>query len=226
MARLYKETTPISATGFEDALGLLGVPGFPLQGLTSPFSDLGVTGSTTHGFHVMSNNPIAPIGATAFSVGVFRLCPFWVPRTIHIDQIGFVITVVGGAGAKARMGIYNADVNPPFLPTSLIVDGGEFDATVLNAKITSVDVTLAGSKMYWGCYVPGTSAPTIAAIANSFSHPYLGYQISAAATTVVGAMGLALTQAYGALPGNLIQPTGITAYALGGNIPALFYRHN
>lgn len=162
-------------------------------------------------------------GTQSITVDSINLVPFFVPKDIHVDRIAFVISTGGGAGAKARVGIYNATQVAPFVPTTLIVDGGEFDATLVNGKITTVDFVLQGGKLYFAAILTGTNAPTVRS-GGSQAEPLLGHQILAAAATATPILGIRFAQAYGALPALL--PATIASYTISGNDPLVFIRVN
>lgn len=226
MPPLIKGANAITGDNLEAVLALLGMYSLPGQLIAPKFSDISSFLATTDaGYQVAGPGQMQNGGTTSFSVDLLRIVPFFVPKTIHIDRIAFVVTTVGGAGSKARCGIYNTQQTAPFLPTTLVVDGGEFDTTALNGKISTVDVTLQGGTVYASAYLPGTAAPTIASLVTVGLFPFLGYQISASATTTTLSQGLSAGLAYGALPLTLTNITQ-ASYSLSGNVPAIFYRPN
>lgn len=218
-------SNPVAAENLEAVLALLGMYSHPGQLMHPRFAEISTIGSTTSvGYQFAGVGTVSPSTPTSFGVDTLRLVPFFVPKTIHIDRLAFVVTTVGGAGSKGRVGLYNSQQQSPFLPTTLIVDGGEFDTNVLNGQIATVDVTLQGGTIYWAAYLCGVGAPSIIAPTSTHNEPYLGYQITAASAVVTGINGLVLNQAYGALPN--VLPTALATYSANGNSPGVFFRIN
>ena len=73
--------------------------------------------------------------------------PFFCPVDAAFDQLGLEIATAGGTGATVRMGIYAAsDVDR--LPTTLLLDAGTVDATVIGFRFTPISQVLARGT-YW-----------------------------------------------------------------------------
>ncbi len=154
--------------------------------------------------------PSFGVGGGNFSVGTFSLgqliaLPFASPRGATIDRLAFEVTVGGGAGAKARTGIYQATSATNIYPSALIVDGGEFDTTTTGVKAATVSVTLEPDILYWAVFLSGTAAPTIRRL--DITGVWLGVPSTMGANA---GNGVQVAQAYGALPnpytaGGIIQ---------------------
>jgi hypothetical protein len=67
--------------------------------------------------------------------------PFHVPKTQQFTRIGVEVTTAA-AGSTIRLGIYN--IGPTGLPSTLVLDAGTIDSSVLGAAELTIDVTLVG----------------------------------------------------------------------------------
>jgi len=63
-----------------------------------------------------------------------------VQRRKRYDCIGIFLAGAGGAGARARLGVYGVDAN--YYPSNLLLDAGEVDCTGVGARIIVIDLTL------------------------------------------------------------------------------------
>jgi hypothetical protein len=117
-----------------------------------------------------TNSYYGPTGADIVSstgtptVGDLYAFPFYSGPGGKIDQVGFNVTTGGSAGAKARCGIYASDTSGlALVPGALLVDGGEFDATLVQADITTLASPLVfnPNQVYWLAFICGTAAPTV-----------------------------------------------------------------
>jgi hypothetical protein len=145
---------------------------------------------------------------TAFAINTLAFTPFWSGPGGVVSEIAFNVTISGGAGAKARCGLYDGDqVN--LLPTSLIVDGGEFDGTLvqLDNTILSPQVVLKRGRMYWLAYLCGTGAPTVTSYTS-------GWHMAGRGSSFNANFGWVKTGfTYGVLPGVAPAPTGLLSNA-------------
>jgi len=117
-------------------------------------------------------------------------------RKIRVDRIAIRIYGAGGAGAKARIGIYKGK---DFYPDALIVDAGEVDATTTGTKELTIDETLDVGE-YW--LVCNTNDSTI-------DLRYLFYYVPLWGSDVdigVWRTGYVISQTYDSLPDPF--PTG------------------
>lgn len=188
-----------------------------------PFSATLGFGNVDIGYRILSLSPTVGPGQV-IAIDVIRLCPFLITRPTFIDKLAFVVTATGGAGSVARCGIYRASSVAPFLPTTLVVDSGQFDTNAsANGKITNVSLVLAPG-WYWAAYVCGVAAPTIR-IQASVSGGHFGLEVVASATTVNVAGGLQLAFPYAALPATLAG-NAISAYGLSVALPLILARVN
>src|SRR5258705_610192 len=126
----------LSVGGVPVNLAQGGVAGWPFPGAVAfmaakPFLNLGrIVGGAVNSF--------VP------TIGNLEYFPFLLHHTASIYRIAFVVSVGGGAGSVARVGIYNSDP-VTFGPTSLVIDGGEVDTTLVQENITVIaPTTLTG----------------------------------------------------------------------------------
>jgi len=86
--------------------------------------------------------------ATWFDYGANKLfaVPIILPQKARLNRIGIRIHGAGGAGAKARLGIYR-DTGKLY-PSDLVVDAGEVDATAVAIPTASINVILKPG-VYW-----------------------------------------------------------------------------
>ena len=76
-----------------------------------------------------------------------RLTPWWVQRTITIDQIGAETAASGDAGSKFRIAVY-ADDGTGY-PGALALDAGQIAGDAVGFQPLVVSLTLARG-LYWG----------------------------------------------------------------------------
>jgi hypothetical protein len=125
-----------------------------------------------------------------------------VPRKMRFDRLGVRVNVAGAAGARGRLGLYNVDPDT-FYPTSLIVDAGEFDATVPGAVELVINQTLERG-WYLACFIVNDAT--------------IGFRVALHGITPLGGVlgyermdqGWSVAQAYGPLPAN--YPEGGSLY--------------
>jgi hypothetical protein len=84
--------------------------------------------------------------------------PFVVGFPASIDRIAFEVTTGGGGGSVGRCGFWRSTSPRNLYPSSLVVDGGEFDCTTTGIKAATIDVGLVGD-LYWSSVLAGVSAP-------------------------------------------------------------------
>jgi hypothetical protein len=162
---------------------------------------------------------------TAFSIlavtsNNLRARPFSISKPITLDRLSFEVTTGGGAGSKARCGLYNATSLKNLYPSSLIVDGNEFDTTVGNEgnKASTIAVTLSPGT-YWFAYLAGTTGPSVRTLSAG------GREASGMAVdNTLSQMWLqiVLSFTYAALPSTF--PGGATAEVSASRMPVIFGR--
>jgi hypothetical protein len=140
---------------------------------------------------------------------VLRAAPFYVPQRCTMDRIGIRVIGAGAAGAKIRVGLYRDDGN--FYPSTLVVDGGELDATGTGVRLATVNVTLEPG-VYWLAGVANDATIDWSA-ANSTDCIYL------ISSNYAGDVGWQVAQAYGALPDPFPGGGATSVY-----VPLPFYR--
>ena len=153
------------------------------------------------------------------AVGTLIALPFVSGRGGTLDRIAFNVTTVGGAGSKARVGIYTNQSDGVLYPQTLLDDGGEFlcDAAT-GVKSTTIARVLSAGQLYWFAYLCGTAAPTIRCLSVAGTWPIFGLDNTLGTTPT---MGLTVATAYGALPATFTAAaTRLTAVP----IPAIFAR--
>lgn len=146
------------------------------------------------------SQPIGSVSGVAPTIGVLKAVPFISGRGGSLDRIAFEVTTVGGASAKARVGIYSATSTSNLYPNALVVDGGEFDTSSVGGvgvKSTTISKFLAKNTLYWFVYLAGTSAATVRGLGVGTVWNLLGTD-STLPTTFNSV--LSVSQAYGALP--------------------------
>lgn len=146
--------------------------------------------------------------------------PVVIGRSGIIDQIACEVTVGGGAGSRVRCGIYSPTSKYNIYPNALIVDGGDFDATVVSTKVTAINVYLVAG-LYWFIVNTGVATPSLRfAIGNQIS-PVLGV------SSVIGAnpsICFGGTLIYGALPTIFPTPAAIGGSLTTSNVPVVHVR--
>lgn len=151
------------------------------------------------------------VGAVALGIDALRAVPFVVTRTGVINRIGFVITVVGGAGALARCGVYSADPANSYYPATLLADGGSqiADGTT-GFKSTVVNIPVEAGQVLWLVYSAGVAAPTINALSAKTDNHLLG---SSSANPIVANNSITVSLAHAALPATFPANAALSATA-------------
>jgi len=153
------------------------------------------------------NNFYGPVGADivssigAPSVDQLLAMPFYAGFGGTVDTVAFNITTGAGAGGKARCGIYDSDNSGLGLaPRNLLIDGGEFDATVTGLKSTTVSVAMREGETYWLVFLCGVNAPTVTTFTS-------GWHVFGRDNTFAAQSALVKTGfAYAALPASFPSP--------------------
>jgi hypothetical protein len=121
--------------------------------------------------------------------------PFIVPVSVTVDRIGIEVTGAGTAASVIRLGIYSDNGNKP---GSLLLDAGTVTADSAAVKTITISQALTPG-LYWLSYihnsvsnltlrtVPASATPNITGQASTLTDTYRNM--------------LAVSQAYGALPG-------------------------
>jgi hypothetical protein len=136
----------------------------------------------------------------AQAIGTLIAIPFIVGFRATLDQLNFNVTVAGGAGSVARVGIYRSTSRVNVYPSSLVVDAGQVDTNAIGYKANAAVATLRPG-LYWAAYLAGVAAPTVHIVANSAANPHASPLLGwTAANPPVANGSLRVAQAYGALP--------------------------
>lgn len=182
---------------------------------TSPLESWYLGGSSGAGAALTTGAP---------TVGSFFLVPFIEQRGGTLDRIAFNVTTVGAANSKARCGIYNSTSQTNLYPSTLLVDGGEFDTSSVGGtgvKAATISQALTKNKLYWFVFICGTAAPTIRAMnTGNVDSRILGFDntLGTAAN-----FGLTLAGAYGALGASF---SAGASFLTTGPLPAIFVRYS
>lgn len=159
----------------------------------------------------MSTLPVYSTSTGAPTLNEIRCLPFFSGRGGVVDRIAFDCTVVGGAGSKLRLGIYDADQDSLY-PTALLADSGEIDGTVATGvRAFPINVTMQPSRLYWLCGIHGTTSATVR-ITGGSPVPIFGYG-GASWNNAGVACGWHIFIPYGPLPDPM--PAGGTIYTIG-----------
>jgi len=131
--------------------------------------------------------------------GLLRVAPWVLRRPVAIDRIGAVVTTVGEANSKVRLGVY-ADTGNAY-PGALLLDAGQINGDSATTQEITVALTLAPG-IYWIGGVSqacATTPPTVRIAAAAWVPPLtlsIGTSVAAGAAT----MGYQQTGVTGALP--------------------------
>lgn len=155
-------------------------------------------------------------GNTAFTVGRLYADWFVCSRDGTLERVGIRLSANGGAGAKLRVGIYDADPTT-HTPRNLLVDGGEqvADSGAPTFLQTTISIAVTAGQLIWRVYLSGTAAPTVSGITTATAATIMRN------TSAGGLMGFSATQAYGALPGTF--PT--TGWQTETSLPDVLVRY-
>lgn len=137
-------------------------------------------------------------GNTAsLAVNTMFFVPFINGSAATADRLGFEVQTAGAAGSVARVGIYSAKTDGTFVADTLLVDGGQYDATITGIKDTTISQALAAETLYWFSYLCGSAAPTIRVVVAAECYALLG---TTGANIFQAGTGYSVAQTYGALP--------------------------
>lgn len=148
-------------------------------------------------YHVASQLLAQGTGTAAITIDQIMAVPFFVgANDLNVDRMAFRVTAGGAAGSVARVGIYNSTSESNMRPSSLVVDAGEVDTTVIAVHISTVSVVLSANTLYWFALLCGVASPTVKTL-NEDSVHVIAYD-DTFPTEAWTSLGKA--QAYGALP--------------------------
>lgn len=155
---------------------------------------------------IFAGNTALP--AATLGINTLEVLPFFCTKTGVINQLGFNVTVLGGAGSVARVGLYDADSNSLY-PTTLLADGGPIATDAgLGFKSSAIAVPVLSGKLYYLAYLCGISAPTVSGLGIDL-FPSLGLAAAMASFQT----GRFAVFAFGALPTPFPAGAAYTALA-------------
>lgn len=137
------------------------------------------------------------------AVGTLIAAPFLSWRRGLIDALAWEVTVAGGVGSVARVGVYAPLSDTNLYPGALVVDGGEVDTTVVRVnRHTGLAIPSLPARVYWAAFLAGVASPTVrATVGDSVTMVSLfGVDGDAATLSLVQRANLNVAQPYGALP--------------------------
>jgi len=169
--------------------------GWEIAAEPSPFYSALIVGRWCQGQGIFSTSP-----GTYNNIPADTLygCITWFSRRVTLDQIGIQIPAggAGGAGAAARLGIYdNIQLGPyPAIlaPNNLLVDAGAVDCTAIGVKTLAINITL-NPGWYYLAYLSNDA--TIDCL-----HRNAGIHVNAIGTMGTNNLYWSVAQVYGALP--------------------------
>lgn len=169
-------------------------------------------------YYPLSQHSVTASGA--LSNGTLRIAPWAVTREISFDRIGAEISVVGEAGSKLRLGIY--EDNGSCFPGKLVLDAGQINGDSATVQELVCSQTLPVGLFWIGAVVQSAPAttPTVRCV-NAWSPPVPIAMSVVPPTAGATAVGFATSGVPGALPDTF--PVG-TAFAT-GSAPRLFVRN-
>jgi hypothetical protein len=151
----------------------------------------------------------AALSTLAVTIDRLYAFPFWLPRPIGFDRLGFELTTASAGAGKVRVGIYSSTSETDPAPSALVYDSGEFSGADVEGpglgvkEKTGLSQTIATPGLYWFAFVAGTSAPTVRALAPGAIIPVLGMDAAGGARNG----GVIRTFTYAALPDPWGTPT-------------------
>jgi len=125
----------------------------------------------TDQWHISSQMTGVSAGV-ALGTDILRVSPWIVCRSGVLDTMQCELTVVGGAGSQARIGIYASDPLSLY-PTALLISSASFamDAGV-GFKTVPIGLSVVFGQLLWLAYNNGgAAAPTVRTGAGSVSVP-------------------------------------------------------
>ena len=138
------------------------------------------------------------VSTAALSDGVMRGSRFPVERSCTLTQLACEVTAAGSAGAMVRAAIYLIDPVPQAL--SLLVDGGQVDATTVGMKVVAISVPVVKGQQLILAGVNQGGATTPATLRSNGGHdPYMSGAVSTDISGIA-AVGLSIAGVTGAPP--------------------------
>jgi len=116
-------------------------------------------------------------GLLALNVDTLYAIPFIIESPATMDTIGFNITTPSVLGVM-RVGIYSNVSDSLLYPNALVKDFGVYDTTASNFNPVTAGSFVLQPGLYWLVMLPGTSAPTVAALPTYESMQILGSSAS------------------------------------------------
>ena len=146
-----------------------------------------------------SHNAAYPFSPT---LDVVYLVPFVMAEPVGLDRIGAQVSVAGGAGSVARLGIYK-DVDG--LPLDLVLDAGTIDGTSATTQAITINQHLPRNIYWMGIVAQVGTSPTVYAFnAVGSGSPFIGSTVQPGNQTFMAYWVSGVT---GALPATLGAPT-------------------
>lgn len=162
-----------------------------------------------YGSSISANSLSTVAVAVAAATSTMYAVPFVSGPGGTVDRIAFNVTAAV-ASTIGRVGIYSAtDANGGDLyPSTLVVDGGEFDCSTTGVKSASISASLNASDVYWFVFHFDNTTATL-------TGPTIRACAVASLPTILG-----MSSAFGTNPNTHLSITGQTYGALPGTFPA------
>jgi len=135
---------------------------------------------------------ISGVGTSGLTANRLYYYPIYVATPITLDRIAIEVTTAGAAATKARLGIYNANVN--WQPTTLVLDAGTVAVDTTGLKAITISQTLPAGR-YLLCLV-SNGAPAVRDLKGG--NRYIGYRDTITSTPFIASMYVSFT--FGPLP--------------------------
>lgn len=124
---------------------------------------------------------ITDVNTTVMTANLCFYLPMILNRAGVLDEVYHEVTVAGGAGTAARMGIYNADAD--WQPTTLVRDFGTVSVASTGVKsITGIAQALAPGR-YLLAYL-SDAAPTVRAVTGNWLGASVAKALGGSALTI------------------------------------------
>ncbi len=177
------------------------------------------------GVFYTSGNYTGDIGAAVASpTDTLRAHPIILTRTGRLVEVGFRMTINGGAGSRARVGLYIVDP-VSLMPTRLIFDSGSLvtdaGAPILRTAVASIQIV--APTILFAAYNATVAAPTVASCVNTAGQVaanFFGVGVSGNRN----GSGITIASLYGPLPATF-PVFGAVNFTSPATVPSVFVRY-
>jgi hypothetical protein len=185
-----------------------------LQGLAVAFDHVTILG--TDQYYTACGPHAVAAGSGVPALNMLTFFPFYSIYGGVVDRLALNVTTVGGPLSRARIGVYDSNLDTR-LPTRLIIESGSFNTVASpGLKVAVIEKSLTPVTLYWVAALFGNNAPTVSLISGG---GVLGWSNDATTRYT----GVTSPRLYGPLPEEIL-PESITVTS--GIVPWIGLRYS